>query len=69
MFHEPLNPTGQVMYHHFNIQQLYALPTLYINVLHLSDNKQRFVPLTAQTNWFFSRDEMCLQHGKDWGFK
>jgi len=31
----------------FNIQQLYALPTLYLRVLCLSENKQRLVPLTA----------------------
>jgi len=30
----------------FNIQQLYALPTLYLFVLYLSENKQRLVPLT-----------------------
>ena len=33
------------MYHQFNIQQLYALPTLYLYVLYLSENKQRFVQL------------------------
>ena len=42
-----LKPTGHVMHHQFNIQQLYALPTLYLCVLHLSENKQRLVPLTA----------------------
>ena len=42
-----LKPTGYVMHHQFNIQQLYALPTLYLCVLHLSQNKQRLVPLTA----------------------
>ena len=31
----------------FNTQQLYALPTLYLCVLYLSENKQRLVPLTA----------------------
>jgi len=31
----------------FNIQQLYVLPTLYLCVLYLSDNKQRLVPLTT----------------------
>jgi len=31
----------------FDIQQLYALPTLYWSVLYLSENKQRLVPLTA----------------------
>ena len=35
-----LNPTGYVMHHHFNIQQLYALPALYLCVLYLSENKQ-----------------------------
>ena len=47
-----LKSTGYVMHHQFNIQQLYALPTLYFCVLCLSENKQRLVPLTAQTDWF-----------------
>jgi len=42
-----LKPTGHVMHQHFKIQQLYALPTLYLCVLYLSENKQRLVPLTA----------------------
>jgi len=42
-----LKPTGYVMHHQFNIQQLYALPTLYLCVLCSSENKQRLVPLTA----------------------
>ena len=42
-----LKPTGHVMHHQFNIQQLYALPTLYLCVLYLFENKQRLVPLTA----------------------
>ena len=42
-----LKPTGHVMHHQFNIQQLYALPTLYLCVLYLSENKQRLVSLTA----------------------
>jgi len=42
-----LQPTGYMMHHQFNIQQLYALPTLYLCVLYLSQNKQRLVPLTA----------------------
>jgi hypothetical protein len=42
-----LKPTGHVMHHQFNIQQLYALPTLYWCVLCLSENKQRLVPVTA----------------------
>ena len=42
-----LKPTGHVMRQQFNIQQLYVLPTLYLCVLYLSENKQRLVPLTA----------------------
>ena len=42
-----LKPTGHVMHHQFNIQQLYALPTLYLCIFYLSENKQRLVPLTA----------------------
>ena len=41
-----LKPTGHVMQQQFNIQQLYVLPTLYLCVLYLSENKQRLVPLT-----------------------
>ena len=42
-----LKPTGHVMHQQFNIQQLYVLPTLYLCVLYLSENKQRIVSLTA----------------------
>ena len=42
-----LKPTGHVMHQQFNIQQLYVLPTLYLCVLYLSENKQRLAPLTA----------------------
>jgi hypothetical protein len=42
-----LKPTCYVMHQRFNIQQLYTLPTLYLFVLYLSENKQRLVPLTA----------------------
>ena len=42
-----LKPTGRVTHHQFNIQQLYALPTLYLCAWYLSENKQRLVPLTA----------------------
>ena len=40
-------PTGYVMHHQFNIEQLYVLPTLYLCVLYLSENKQQHVPLTS----------------------
>jgi len=42
-----LKPAGYMMPQQFNIQQLYALPTLYLCVLYLSENKQRLVPPTA----------------------
>ena len=42
-----LKPTGHVMHQQFNIQQLYVLPTLYLCVFYLYENKQRLVPLTA----------------------
>jgi hypothetical protein len=43
-----LKPTGYVICtNKFNIQEFYALPTLYLCVLYLSENKQRIVPLTA----------------------
>jgi hypothetical protein len=41
----PLKPTGYVMHQQFNIQQSYALYTLHLCVLYLSENKQRLVPL------------------------
>ena len=42
-----LRPTGHVMHQQFNIQQLYALPTLYLCVLYLYEKKQRLVSFTA----------------------
>jgi len=42
-----LKSTGYVMHQQFNIQQLYALPTPYLYILYLSENKQRLVQLTA----------------------
>ena len=47
-----LNPTGHVMHQQFILQQLYVLPTPYLCVLYLSENKQRLVPLTAYTDRF-----------------
>ena len=42
-----LKPAGHVMHQQFNIQQLHVLPTLYLCVLYLSENKQRLVPRTV----------------------
>ena len=47
-----LKPTGHMRQQQFNIQQLYALPTLYLCVLYLSENKQRLVQLTSYPDWF-----------------
>ena len=46
MFINLLKSTGHVIHQQLNIQQLYVLPTLYLCVLYLSENKQRLVPLT-----------------------
>ena len=45
------------MYHQFNIQILYTLHTLYLCDLYLSENKQRFVPLTAKLIGFIREIE------------
>ena len=42
-----LKTSPYVMHQQFNIQQLHALPTLYLCVLYLSENKQRLVTLTT----------------------
>ena len=50
---DPTKPTGHYMYHRFNIQQFYVLPTqLYLCVLCGSENKQRLFPYTTLTDWF-----------------
>jgi len=57
------------MHQQFNIQQLYALPTLYLCVLYLSENKQRLVSLKHKLIGFYYRDENCLLRGTDRAFK
>ena len=64
-----LTPTGHVMHQQFNIQQLYVLPTLYLCVLYLAENKQWLVTLTAYIYTFYNRDEKCLLRGTNWVFK
>ena len=68
-----LKPTGHVMHQQFNIQQLYVLPTLYLCVLYLSENKQRLVSdlyhLQHKLIGFYNRDEKCLLRGTNWVFK
>ena len=63
-----LKPTGHVMHQQFNIQQLYVLPTLYLCVLYLSENKQRLVSQHKLIG-FYNRDEKCLLRGTNWVFK
>jgi hypothetical protein len=58
-----LKPTGHVMHHQFNIQQLHALPTLYLCVFYLSKNEQH------KLIGFYNREEKCLLRGTDWVFK
>ena len=47
-----LKPTGHVMHQQFNLQQLYILPTLYLCVLYLSENKQQLLHYITPTDWF-----------------
>ena len=47
-----LNPTGYVTHHQFCIHQLFIVPTMFLCILYLLENKQRLVPLTPQIGWF-----------------
>ena len=58
-----LQPPGHVMHQQFNIQQLYVLPTLYLCVLYLSENKQH------KLIGFYNQDEKCLLRGTNWVLK
>jgi hypothetical protein len=57
------------MHHKFNIQQLYALPTLYLGVLYLSEPNSDLCYLHHKLTGFYKQDEMCLQRGTNWVFK
>jgi len=63
-----LNHTGYMMHHKFNIQQLYALSTLYLCVLYLSENSD-LCHLHHKLIGFYNRDEKDLQRGTEWVFK
>jgi hypothetical protein len=58
------------MHHHFNIQQLYALPTLHFYVfdIYLRTNSD-LCHLQHKLIGFYNRDEKCLQRDTDWVFK
>jgi hypothetical protein len=49
------------------IKQLYALSTLYLCVLYLSNSD--LCHLHRKFIGFYNRDEKCLQRGTDWVFK
>ena len=57
-----LKPTGHVMQHEFNIQQLYALSTLYLCVLYLSEEKTATCA-TYSINWLVFIIEMNSVYG------
>ena len=57
------------MHQQFNIQEMYALHTLSICVLCLSENKERICHLHHKLIGFYNRDEKCLQRGTNWVFK
>ena len=52
----PLKPTGYVMHHQFNIQQLYALPTLYLCFIFIWE--QTGTCATYSINWLGFITEM-----------
>jgi hypothetical protein len=56
------------MHHQFNIQQLYALPTLYLCVCIYLRTNSDLCHLQHKLIGFYNRDEKCLQRGMDWGF-
>ena len=57
------------MHQQFNIQQLYALPTLHLCVLYLSENNCDLCHLYHKLIGFYNQDEKCLLRGTNWAFK
>ena len=55
------------MQQQFNIQQLYALPTLYLCVLYLFENLG--IVSHHKLIGFYNWDEKCLLRGTNWVFK
>jgi len=64
-----LKPTGHVMHQQFNIQQLCALPTLYLCVYIYLRTNSDLCHLQHKLIGFYNGDEKCLQRGTDWVFK
>jgi len=48
------------MYHQFNIQQFYVLPTVHLYVLCASQNKERLFLYTKLTDWSFYNTDLTL---------
>jgi hypothetical protein len=69
-FFNLLKPTGYVMHHQFNIQQLYVLPIHcnYVFCIYSRTNSD-LCHLQHKLIGFYNRDEKCLQRGTDWVFK
>jgi hypothetical protein len=57
-----------MMHQKFNIQQMYALPTLCVFCIYLKTNSD-FYHLHHKRIGFYIRDEKCLLRGTDWVFK
>ena len=64
-----LKPTGHVMHKQFNIQQLYALPTLYLCLCIYLRTNSDLCHLQHKLIGFYNRDEKCSLRGMDWVFK
>jgi len=58
------------MHYQFNIQQLYALPKLYLCVLYIYlRTNSDLCHLQHKLIGFYNQDGKCLQRGTDWDFK
>ena len=55
------------MHQQFNIQQLYALLTLYVFCIYLRTNSD-LCHLQHKLIGFYNRDEKCLLRGTNWVF-
>ena len=64
-----LKPTGHVMQQQFNIEELYALPTLYLCVLYYLRTNSDLCHLQHKLIGFYNWDEKCLQRVTNWVFK
>ena len=63
-----LKSTGYLMHQQFNIQQLYALPTLYlVFCIYLRTNSDLY-HLQHKLIDFYDRDKKCLLRGTNWVF-